>query len=207
MSKNTTIEKGTEQAQEAAPLAVRKSAAFVTPANTAALKEVTHAQRELGAKLAALDEFLELPRVSAKKIAEHTWLFTLVSHGDTTFDKRNERGEIEYMRDADGDFVVDQETGELVPQREQVHLWLCVAQEQMRYTQEDGTDVNIAAGQRFQISQKKGRLRNKIVQEIEKTLDKYGEPIMNVTCRFAKKSANAPATHSRPVTFAVAVFE
>lgn len=203
---NKTIEKGTEQAP-AANLATRRPSALVTPTNAAALKEVTHAQRELGNKLAAIDEFLELPRVSAKKIAEHTWLFTLVSHGDTIFDKRNERGELVYMRDADGEFVIDQETGELVTAKEPVHLWLCVAQEPMRYTQEDGSDVNIAAGERFQISQKKGRLRDKIVQEIEKTLDKYGEPIMNVTCRFAKKSANAPATHSRPVTFAVAAFE
>jgi hypothetical protein len=171
------------------------AAVSVKPKNLAAVVAITAAQRGLAKKLAAIEEWLSLPAVAPMKIADNTWVFTLHQHGETYFDKR----------DADNHLIMDEETGE--PIQEAVHLWLCTAQERMEWDDNAGVHTTIEPGQRFQIRQKKARLRDKIVAEIEKTLDQYGESIPNVTCRYAKKSANAPASWGRPVTFAVVEFE
>jgi hypothetical protein len=172
-----------------------KSVAIIQPTNTAALARVSKAQVALGIKLAEIEEMLSLPFVSPKRIAEAGWLFTLVKHGETEFPKKDDRG----------NEMVDKETGEVV--MEPVHLWLGVAQEDMLYQKNDGENVDVKTGDRFVISQKLNRTRDRIADEVMKIIDEEQSEVVNVTMRFAKQSAKGKAMGwGRAIGFAVADF-
>jgi hypothetical protein len=197
--KTATSEKDATKAAEAAMLAKREevralaiprinSPAIVktTALNSAALARVTQAQVSFAAKLAEIEEWLSMPFVSPKAIASNTWLFTLLKHGETTFERENE----------DGSIGIDE-----------VHLWLAVAQEPIEYVKGSGEMVKIETNDKFIVSQKVSKVRDRIAIEIIKILDGTGETIPNVTCRFAKMSSKAKLRGwSAPVTFAVAEF-
>jgi hypothetical protein len=163
--------------------------------STAALAPVTSGQRELARKLDEINMWLSLPFVSARAIATETeaagagkgspFLFTLERFGEAEFE---------------GD-EKDETTGE--PIMQPAYLWLATAQSDLTYFKNSGDPVDIAKGERFIVSQRPNRLREKIMGQVTQILDNEGA-IPNVTMKFVPLSAKGKAKGwSRAVTFTV----